>query len=908
MALSPGTALGPYAVTAKIGEGGMGEVYQARDTTLDRDVALKVLPEAFTADPDRLARFEREAKVLASLNHPNIGTIYGLEEAEGGKFRALVLELVEGPTLADRITQGPIPIDEALPIAKQIAEALEAAHEQGVIHRDLKPANIKVKSDGTVKVLDFGLAKAFQPDAGDPGLSQSPTISLTAAATQMGMVIGTAAYMSPEQARGKTVDKRTDIWAFGVVLYEMLSGARPFQGEDVSLTLASVMKSDVNVQTLPREVPQAVRTVLDRCLEKNPNRRIRDIGDVTLAMEGAFEATVSRPSETAESPTLRLWQRPTPLVLAGLALLGLGGLAVWSVTRPAVIPSGLVRFSMVSPETASLDFVDNLRDLVISPDGTQVIYNRSSPDDSGPQLNLRPLDQLVGAPLRGGEGGMGPFVSPNGQWVGFRPFNNPAILQMVSIFGGPPVTLTEAPRPVIGASWGADDQIIFGTAAGGLFRVSGGGGEPKVLTTLDPEHGENSHTWPFIIPGREAVVFVIGTGPPLTTGQLAVLELETGEITPLGLAGVSPHYVSTGHLVYAAEDGSVRAVPFDATTLEVTGNPVPLLQDIVVKVSGAANFSISDDGRLVYASGESVAFAQRTLAWVDREGREETISAQPRTYVYPRVSPDGMRVALDIRDWQNDIWVWQVPAGPLRRLTLNAADDQYGHWTPDGDHLVFSSSRDGASNLYRKAADGTGAVERLTESASIHQSVNAITRDGTRVIARAIHPERGDDLIVVTLDGDRARETLLGTEFNERNAAISPDGQWMAYQSDASGSYEIYVRPFPDVEAGLSLVSTEGGQFPVWASDGSELFFVQGDQLMAALVQTDASFTNETPKVVFEAGSYYFGRPGRSFDVAPDGRFLMVKAGYQTGEDASAPEITVVLNWFEELTARVPVP
>ena len=286
MALSPGTALGPYAVTAKIGEGGMGEVYQARDTTLDRDVALKVLPEAFTADPDRLARFEREAKVLASLNHPNIGTIYGLEEAEGGKFRALVLELVEGPTLADRITQGPIPIDEALPIAKQIAEALEAAHEHGVIHRDLKPANIKVKSDGTVKVLDFGLAKAFQPDAGDPGLSQSPTISLTAAATQMGMVIGTAAYMSPEQARGKTVDKRTDIWAFGVVLYEMLSGARPFQGEDVSLTLASVMKSDVNVQTLPREVPQAVRTVLDRCLEKNPNRRIRDIGDVTLAMGG----------------------------------------------------------------------------------------------------------------------------------------------------------------------------------------------------------------------------------------------------------------------------------------------------------------------------------------------------------------------------------------------------------------------------------------------------------------------------------------------------------------------------------------------------------------------------------------------------------------------------------------------
>ena len=341
MPLNPGTRLGVYEVSAKIGEGGMGEVYQARDTKLDRDVALKVLPEAFTSDPDRLARFEREAKVLASLNHPNIGSIYGLEEAEG--VRALVLELVEGPTLADRIKQGPIPIDEALPIAKQIAEALEAAHEQGVIHRDLKPANMKVKADGTVKVLDFGLAKAFQPDASDPNMSMSPTISLTAAATQMGMIIGTAAYMSPEQARGKAVDKRTDIWAFGVVLYEMLSGARPFQGEDVSLTLASVMKSDVNVQTLPRDVPQTVRTVLDRCLEKNPNRRIRDIGDVSLAMEGAFETTVTAPSEPTAGPTLQVWPRPVAATAVALLLVAVTGLAVWILTRPAPRPPRTVR-------------------------------------------------------------------------------------------------------------------------------------------------------------------------------------------------------------------------------------------------------------------------------------------------------------------------------------------------------------------------------------------------------------------------------------------------------------------------------------------------------------------------------------------------------------------------------------
>ena len=482
MPLQPGTTLGPYTVTAKIGEGGMGEVWQARDTKLDRDVALEVLPEAFTSDPDRLARFEREAKVLASLNHPNIGSIYGLEEAEG--VRALVLELVGGRTLADRIKQGPIPIDEALPIAKQIAEALEAAHERGVIHRDLKPANINVKDDGTVKVLDFGLAKAFQPDASGSNLSQSPTISLTAAATQMGMVIGTVAYMSPEQASGKAVDKRADVWAFGVVLYEMLTGTRPFVGDDVSKTLAHVIAIDPDWSTLPKGLSPVLESFLRGCLEKDPRERVRDIGDVRLAMKGTFETAVAS-SKPIAAPQLQVWQRPIAAALALLAVAAIASLAVWTMTRSEVTPAEVMRFAIVPPDTAPLDLRGNREVLVISRDGAHIIYTARLSGGGVSQLYRRPIDQLAGEPLRGTEGGTGPFVSPDGEWVGFVPFSDRTTLQKISIFGGPPITLTESQNDIYGASWGTDDQIIFGTQAG-LFRVPGGGGEPESLTTPEP--------------------------------------------------------------------------------------------------------------------------------------------------------------------------------------------------------------------------------------------------------------------------------------------------------------------------------------------------------------------------------------------------------------------------------------
>ena len=498
MSLTPGTILGPYKVTAKIGEGGMGQVYQATDTKLGRQVALKILPEAFAADPDRLARFQREAQVLASLNHPGIAAIYGIEEEDN--TRALVLELVEGPTLADRISKGPIPIDEALPIAKQIAEALEAAHEAGVIHRDLKPANIKVREDGTVKVLDFGLAKAFDPvQQGDP--SNSPT--LTAAATQMGVIMGTAAYMSPEQARGKPVDKRADIWAFGVVVLEMLSGRKVFEGEDVSMTLSSVLQWEPDWSLLPSTMSPVLTAFLRQCLAKDPSERIHDIADVRLAMEGAFETTVTASSEPIAVPVLQVWQRPVPALLVVLATLVLGGLGVWTFARPDGISTELMRFDLNPLDAAPLRLTNNSRDVAISTDGTRVVYN-------GPgQLYLRSVDQTSWVPVRGGEGSA-PFFSPDGAWIGFYD-NSARILQKVSILGGPPVTLTESSGAIRGATWGTDDQIIFGTGGAGLFRVSGGGGEPETLTTLDTEQGESSHRWPFIIPGREAVVFVTAT-------------------------------------------------------------------------------------------------------------------------------------------------------------------------------------------------------------------------------------------------------------------------------------------------------------------------------------------------------------------------------------------------------------
>ena len=826
--------LGSYSVTAKIGEGGMGEVWQARDTKLDWDVALKVLPEAFTSDPDRLARFEREAKVLASLNHPNIAAIHGLEESDG--IRALVLELVEGPTLAERIAQGPIPLDEALPIARQIAEALEAAHERGVIHRDLKPANVKVKADGMVKVLDFGLVKAFQPDASDPNLSASPTISLTAAATQMGMVIGTAAYMAPEQASGKTVDKRADVWAFGVVLYEMLTGTRPFVGDDVSKTLARVIDREPDWAALPDTVPPVLSSFLRQCLQKTPQRRIRDIGDVRLAMEGAFETTLSAPTEPAVAPRLQVWQRPgAVLAIAMIAVLGTG-LAVWSLTRLVGTPPSLpTRFALTPPSDVTI----GIQGLAMSPDGRTVVFD-GRPPTGGSQLYRRRLDELEATPIPGTESGQLPFFSPDGLWVGFFASGT---LKKVSLDGRPPVTLCVVPGARRGASWASDDTILFNfSGSNGMWRVAAAGGEAEPLAaTTGPDPGVDLR-WPDMLPDGSAALITVWAST-LNDAQVGVVSLATGELTPL-VAGSSPRYSPTGHIVYWRED-SLWAVPFDAQQRELTGAAAPVVEDVRANAGGLAHFALGGEGSVVYGPGS--AASRRMLVWVDREGQEEPVGVTPRIYSTPRVSPDGTQLAFRVLDGEDDIWTYHLGRQTSQRLTYHPSGDGDPVWTADGTKVAFfAAGRDGGPGVFWKAADGTGDAERLSTGA---HGPDSVYPDG----ARLVFADRGSGLDIgwLVLDGDSNPEPLYGSSFNEGGAVVWPDGQWMAYEADDSGRFEVYVRPFPNVDDGRWQISTAGGAEPVWGPAGRELFYRTNSEVVAVAISEGPPSTWSSPIALF---------------------------------------------------------
>ena len=881
MSLEPGQSLGPYKVATLIGEGGMGQVWQGTDTQLNRQVALKILPDAFAADPDRLARFKREAQILASLNHPNIAAIYGIEESEG--TRALVLELVEGPTLADRISKGPIPLDEALPIAKQIAEALEAAHEAGVIHRDLKPANIKVRQDGTVKVLDFGLAKALDPSpTGDP--SVSPT--LTAAATQMGVIMGTAAYMSPEQARGKTVDRRADIWAFGAVLYEMLSGRRAFVGADVSDTMAAVLRAEADWDALPPQIPARLNRLARRCLEKDPRMRVRDIGDVRLAMEGAFDTPVIlAPSEPSARGSAG-WRQALPLALGMLVLGGLvSGLTVWSVARRPDTPSEVVRLTVdgteVGPARGS--------GLAISPDGRQIVYIGVDR-----QLYLRPLDQLTATPLRGARGS-DPFFSPDGAWVGFD--SERGRLEKVSIVGGVSEVLAELPSSIRGASWGADGQIVAGTAAGGLFRVPEGGGEPTPLTMLDAGQGETSHSWPSLILNHQAVLFATtSTRPFLTSSQLAVLAVETGEVKRLGLVGTSPRYIATGHLVYVTDDGSVLAAPFDPEQLAVTGSPVTLVEGVTLTVSGATNVSLSDTGRLVYTTGRS-GLGSVSLVWVDRAGQtiEMLIEHDGPILARPRLSPDGRRVAFNMDE---EVWIRDLERGFDTPLT--EAGGGFPTWTFDGSSIAFNSRRAGTQDLYSRASDGSGPATLLLEAPET-QIPYSWSPDGRSLLYQSRHPETRADIWMLK---NGTPEPFLATEFSEHSARISPNGEWVAYVSNRSGEYRIYVQRFP--EGGTQIdVSAGAGREAVWSRDGRQLFYRNEDRMMAVAVDPGPEWTVRGTSLLFE-GTYVQdilneGRP--NYDVSSDGqRFLMIRQD----EAPAVGKITLVLNWFKELERLAP--
>jgi serine/threonine-protein kinase len=909
MSLAAGTRLGVYEIVGAIGAGGMGEVYRARDTKLNRDVAIKILPDAFATDPERLGRFRREAQVLASLNHPNIAAIYGFEDSP--KTHALVLELVEGPTLAEMIAEraaqgadGPgIPLAESLRIARQLAAALEAAHDLGIVHRDLKPANIKIKDDGTVKVLDFGLAKALAPDADPQGsVSNSPT--LTARATQLGMILGTAAYMAPEQAKGRSVDRRADIWAFGVVLFEMLTGRRAFDGDDVSDVLASVLKTEPDWTKLPADLPAPMRRLLGRCLEKDPRRRLRDIGEGMLQLDDGLSfpampvpAGMSSPampvSTPGGSPVARpaWWRRALPIAATALATAGVMS-GVWFLLKPAPAQPGVVRFDYLPRAEAAPATTATHPDVAISPDGHTLVHVAQL--GSGMQLYVRRMDQLDSVALRGADVAVGPFFSPDGQWLGFVESGSTSRVKKVGILGGPPTVVAQLRTAAFGAAWLTDGTIVLGAAEGGLLRVSENGGEAAALTTMDAAQGDTTHRWPSVVPGTSLVLFAGAASGGFSTAFIGVVDVKTGKTTRLKLSGSMPHYLGSGHLVFVTAEGALRAVPFDIDRLEVRGSAVPLVEGIGVKPNGAANFALAGNGTLVYTHGFGL-LSNRSIVWVDRAGRETPIQAPPRNYYYARVSPNGVRLSLDIRDQELDVWIWDDRA--LMRLTADREQDQYGLWTPDSQQLVIQSARSQKAGLYVVRADGVGTPRLIAERATAFP--NAVTPDGKSVIFRASTTGK-NDLFIVPLDGTGQAKTLLATEHDELNAAISPDGKWMAYQSDLQGRMDIWVRPFPNVNDGQVLVSTGGGSEPVWGRTG-ELYYLSTDnKIMAVEMSPGRELAPKTPTMLFDASPYFFGGLGRNYDVSPDGkRFVMVKN--PSGQTGSNP-LTVVLNWATELT------
>jgi serine/threonine-protein kinase len=906
--LTSGTRLGVYEVAAQIGEGGMGQVYRAMDTKLKRQVAIKILPPSLAIDADRLVRFQREAEVLASLNHPHIAAIYGLEDAGGVK--ALVMELVEGEDLSQRIARGAIPIDEALPIAMQIAEALEAAHEQGIIHRDLKPANVKVRPDGTVKVLDFGLAKAMEsPGAMAPSVSQSPTIT-TPAMTQAGMLLGTAAYMSPEQARGKPVDKRADIWAFGAVLFEMLTGKRAFAGEEVSDVLASVLAREPDWKLLPLGLPPVARNYIKRCLHKDRKQRIRDIGDVLLALDGAFEAAAPNvaPSVTVARS---VWRRMLPFALTASVAVLITSFAAWTLWPRSSEPRSATRFDYVLP--AGQQFQVTQRPVIAtSPDGRHFVYQTTE------GLHLRSMGDLEAKLIPGTEENLiSPFISPDGQWVAYFDFGgrtslagdiSPAAatgqLKKIAIRGGAPVILCGATLP-FGASWAPDNTILFGQHAG-IMRVSANGGLPELIIRAD--QGEQVYG-PQLLPDGNSVLFSVtkDMGPSRwDQAQVVVQSLSSGKRTVVVQGGSDARYLLTGHVVYALREG-VFGVAFDATRLKVKGGAVSLVQGVQrpVGVSAAAsNYSVSDQGTLVYVTGSA---SLRSLVWVNRNGTAAGPigSIPPGTYEEPRLSPDGGRV-LVTRD--GDLWVYDLASGRSSRLTRDGSS-LMGVWDPTGSQVAYSSARRGNLEAWVESSDGSGQPRQLTSlGGQVH--VDSWSPTGRTLAVHHHHSEGPVRILMLPMDQANPKpEVFLKGDYNAESAHFSLNEHYVAYLSQESGQREIYIRPYSR-PGGQMTVSVGGGREPIWAANG-DLFYrsFTGDRMFAVSVTTVPNLKVGTPMQVFQ-GPYYIaptGSPRAQYDVTSDGqRFLMLAPSPGTNSSVARPRIIVVQNWFDELKRLVP--
>jgi serine/threonine-protein kinase len=907
LTLTPGSRIGIYEVTGQIGAGGMGEVYRAIDTNLKRSVAIKVLPPSVAADAERLARFQREAEVLATLNHSNIGAIYGLEKT--ADFTALVMELVEGDDLSQRIARGPIPLDEALPIAKQIADALEAAHEQGIIHRDLKPANIKVRGDGAVKVLDFGLAKAVAPQGASATADamNSPTIT-TPAMTKTGMILGTAAYMAPEQARGKTVDRRADTWSFGVVVFEMLTGRRAFGGDDVVHTLALVMTKEPEWAALPSSTPPALRGLLRRCLDKDPKRRLQAIGDARVVIEDLISGASADDATGTPNPSHRSnrrpWSRALPWVVSAAAL-ATTAVAVWSpwgADKPIDPP--LVRLDVDLGADVSLRAPTSVGSSVaISADGTRLAYASGSPT----RLFIRRLDQSKAVELPGTEGATVPFFSPDGQWVGFVSGGK---ANKISVDGGAVIPLTDVTN-IMCVSWSEDGSIVI-SASRKVVRIPPGGGPPETVTEV--RDGELRLLASQVLPGGQAILFAADNPGPVDKTTINVVTL-ADERKTLIQGGATPRFLATasgvGHLVYV-RGATLFAVPFDLRTRTTRGTPVPMVDDVAhEQQAGVGQFDVSRTGTLVYRraiDGSSV------LTTFDANGKREPLQAKPGMYADLRLSPDGRRLAVRVLDaGDQDIFVYDLERDVMTRLTFGGGQYTSPAWSPDGRYVVFASVGNG---ILQARADGASLPQALTHSQTF-QSPASFTPDGKRLAyVESLGGAAQLWTVSLTEEGGYLKagtaERFLTSSANDGYPSFSPDGRWLAYASTESGATEVFVRAFPQPASGLGgrwQISTNGGTAPVWSRSGRDLFYQSGDQIMAAsYAVTVDTFVPGKPRV-WAPTRVAPGRPNtRAWDLAPDGNRVALLTPVDSSEGGKQEHVVVLLqNFFDELRRRVPL-
>lgn len=871
--MNPGTRLGPYEIVALLGAGGMGEVYRARDPRMGREVAIKIAAEQFSE------RFSREVHAVAALNHPNICHLYDV----GPNY--LVMELVDGPTLAERIQQGPVPVDEALAIAKQIAEALEAAHEKGIVHRDLKPANIKIKPDGTVKVLDFGLAKmADPPEASGTRQEQSPTLTIDAA-TRVGVILGTAAYMSPEQARGKPVDRRADIWAFGVVLYEMLTGHRLFEGETVSDTLIEVATKEPDLSRIPATPGKNVQKLLRRCLAKDPKKRLRDIGEAWFLLEDA-------PSVPPAAPQRQTWRYI--VAIAALIALISASLALVVFRQKPPTP-GVVRFQVPLPEKAAFyDYVG------ISPDGHKLAFTATGPDGRY-AIWVRSLDALEAQVVAGTSGiRTVPFWSRDGRYLGFGAENK---LKIVDVSGGPPQTICDTKEIVVGGFWTGDGRIVFGSGGSGgsghgLWVVPAAGGVATELTAIDTSRQETMHNLPSALPDGRHFLYHRRSSRAENEGvYIGSLDAKP-EAQPsrmLLASSAAAMYAAVpgeriGRILFL-RDGTLMAEPFDVSKLVLAGEPVRMAEHVGSYLN-AGLFDVSSNGVLVYRGGSAQNIQ---LTWFDREGKVLGLEGDPGVYSALALSADGARVAVERNDQNNrDIWIHDRGRGAATRLTFDPAQDRTPVWAPDGSHIAFTSDRDGVYNLYQKLSSGAGADELLLKSGG-NKFPSDWSRDGRFLLYSQNDPKTQYDLWALPMTGDRKPTPVLQTQFNETQGQFSPNSRWIAYTSDVSGKPEIYVQPFPPSSgSGKWMVSNGGGTQARWRKDGSELLYISADKkLMSVEVATNPSFKYEVPKALFplpivQAGTFDF-----RWDISADGKRLLVS----TSADSASEPITVVLNW-----------